>query len=52
MNDTLSLADTTWNYKYHVVFTPKYTRQIIYDKIKVDIEKMLRKLYEIKSLEI
>ncbi|MED2939256.1 MULTISPECIES: transposase, partial [Bacillaceae] len=25
-----SLAHTTWNCKYHIVFAPKYRRQIIY----------------------
>ncbi|MFC0470734.1 transposase [Halalkalibacter kiskunsagensis] len=27
-----SLAHTTWNCKYHIVFAPKYRRQIIYGK--------------------
>ncbi len=34
------------------MFAPKYRRQIIYGKIKVDIGKMLRKLCEIKGVEI
>lgn len=50
--DTNSLAHTTWNCKYHIVFAPKYRRQIIYGKIKVDIENMLRKLCEYKGIEI
>ncbi len=29
MKDTNSLAHTTWNCKYHIVFAPKYRRQII-----------------------
>jgi putative transposase len=32
--DTNSLAHTTWNCKYHIVFAPKYRRQVIYGKIK------------------
>ena len=28
--DTNSLAHTTWNCKYHIVFAPKYRRQVIY----------------------
>ena len=50
--DTDSLAHTQWNCKYHIVFAPKYRRQAIYGKIKVDIEKMLRKLCEYKGIEI
>ena len=40
--DTDSLAHTRWNCKYHIVFAPKYRRQIIYGKIKADIGMMLR----------
>ena len=50
--DTDSLAHTKWNCKYHIVFAPKYRRQIIYGKIKMDIGKMLRKLCEYKQIEI
>ena len=50
--DTDSLAHTKWNCKYHIVFAPKYRRQIIYGKIKADIRKMLRKLCEYKQIEI
>ena len=50
--DTDSLSHTQWNCKYHIVFAPKYRRQVIYGKIKVDIGKMLRKLCEIKGVEI
>ena len=35
--DTNSIAHTTWNCKYHIVFAPKYRRQVIYGKIKGDI---------------
>jgi len=31
MKDTNSLAHTKYNCKYHIVFAPKYRRQIIYD---------------------
>ena len=50
--DTDSLAHTKWNCKYHIVFAPKYRRQVIYGKIKADIGKMLRKLCEYKQTEI
>ncbi len=50
--DTDSLAHTKWNCKYHIVFAPKYRRQIIYGKIKTDIGKILRKLCDHKGIEI
>ena len=50
--DTDSLAHTQWNCKYHIVFAPKYRRQIIYGKTKADIGMMLRKLCEYKGVEI
>ena len=50
--DTDSLAHTQWNCKYHIVFAPKYRRQIIYGKIKADIGNMLRRLCEYKGVEI
>lgn len=50
--DKTSLAHTTWNCKYHIVFAPKYRRQVIYGKIKNDIGKILRKLCEQKGVEI
>ena len=50
--DTNSLAHTKWECKYHIVFAPKYRRQIIYGKIREDIGKMLRKLCEYKGIEI
>ena len=50
--DNSSLAHTKWNCKYHIVFAPKYRRQIIYGKIKIDIGIILRKLCERKGVEI
>ena len=50
--DTNSLAHTKWECKYHIVFAPKYRRQVIYGRIREDIGKMLRKLCEYKGIEI
>ena len=50
--DKNSLSHTTWNCKYHIVFAPKYRRQIIYGKIKQEIGKILRMLCERKGVEI
>ena len=52
MTDTNSLSHSKWNCKYHIVFAPKYRRKVIYQKIKVDIGKILRKLCENKGVEI
>ena len=52
MTDTNSLSHSKWNCKYHIVFAPKYRRQAIYSKIKADIGQILRKLCEIKKVEI
>ena len=51
-NDKNSLAHTTWNCKYHIVFAPKYRRKEIYGKLKADIGQILRKLCEEKKVEI
>ena len=48
--DVSSLAHTKWECKYHIVFAPKYRRQVIYGKIKQDIGQMLRKLCEYKGI--
>lgn len=52
MSDIKTLSHTTWRCNYHIVFAPKYRRMIIYGKIKSDIGKILRKLYEKKSVII
>ena len=50
--DIESLSHTKWRCKYHIVFAPKYRRQVIYGKIKVDLGKIIRKLCEQKGVEI
>ena len=50
--DKNTLAHTTWECKYHVVFTPKYRRHIVYGKLKTEIGKILRTLCERKGVEI
>ncbi len=51
MDDSKSLAHSKWRCKYHLVFAPKYRRQVIYGKIKGDIGTILRKLCEYKGVE-
>ena len=50
--DNQSLSHTTWKCKYHIVFAPKYRRQIIYGKYKQSIGEILRELCERKGVEI
>ena len=47
-----SLAHTKWECKYHIVFAPKFRRQIIYGRIKKDIGSILRDLCQRKGIEI
>lgn len=47
-----SLAHTRWMCKYHIVFTPKYRRLIIYKQIKKDIQAIIRDLSKWKGVEI
>ena len=47
-----SLAHTKWECKYHLVFAPKFRRQIIYRELRADIGKILRELCERKGVEI
>ena len=50
--DKESLSHSAWNCKYHIVFAPKYRRQIIYGAIREDVGKILRILCQRKEIEI
>ena len=50
--DTNSLAHTTWNCKYHIVFAPKYRRKAFYGQKRLEIGAILRSLCEWKEVEI
>ena len=50
--DINSLEDTKWRCEYHIVFAPKYRRQVIYREIKADIGEILRRLCQQKGIEI
>ena len=47
-----SLAHTKWMCKYHIVFTPKYRRKVIYNQLREDIGEILRTLCRYKGVEI
>ena len=50
--DKNTLAHTAWECKYHIVFAPKYRRQVIYGKIKADVRDIIKTLCERKGIEI
>ncbi|WP_110926170.1 IS200/IS605 family transposase [Bacillus massiliglaciei] len=52
MKDMNSLAHTTRNCKYHIVFAPKYRRQMIYGKYRKSIGQIIRDLCERKGVII
>ena len=47
-----SLAHTKWVCKYHIVFTLKYRRKIIYNQLRKDIMKIIKDLCKWKGVEI
>ena len=49
---TQGLAHTKWLYKYHIVFTPKYRRKVIYNQYRNSLREILRRLCEYKGVKI
>ena len=49
---TNDLSHTKWMCKYHIVFTPKYRRKIIYNQYKADIRDIIKQLCSYKGVEI
>ena len=47
-----SLAHTTWNCKYHIVFAPKYRRRVFFGEKRKEIGAILRQLCEWKNVRI
>ena len=47
-----SLAHTSWNCKYHIVFAPKYRRKVFYGQKCLEIGAILRSLCEWKEVNI
>ena len=47
-----SLAHTKWLCKYHIVFTPKYRRKIIFAQLRESIKEILQCLCKYKGVEI
>lgn len=52
VNDIDRLTHSKWRCQYHIVFAPKYRRQIIYCKYKIEIGKILREICRRNGVEI
>ena len=51
-NQINSLSHTNWMCKYHIVFTPKYRRKIIYNQYRESLREIIKLLCKYKSVEI
>ena len=51
-NKANSLAHTKWLCKYHIVFTPKYRRKVIYNQYRKSMGEILKQLCKYKGVEI
>lgn len=49
---TNSLSHTRWLCKYHIIFTPKYRRKIIYNQYRESIGQIITQLCNYKGVEI
>ena len=49
-NKANSLSHTKWVCKYHIVFTPKYRRKIIYNQYKESVRDILKQLCAYKGV--
>ena len=47
-----SLSHSKWLCKYHIIFTPKSRRKIIYNKYRESIRDILKSLCSYKGIEI
>ena len=52
MKDFESLAHVRWEWKYHLVFIPKYRRKVIYGKLRAAIGGILRDLCKQKGIKL
>jgi putative transposase len=52
MDDAETLAHTTWECKYHVVFIPKYPRKLLYGQLRRELGQVFRRLAEQKECRV
>ena len=39
--DNQSLSHVCWKCQYHIVFTPKYRKKVVYGKLRNDVRKII-----------
>ena len=49
---TNTLAHTKWNCRYHIVFAPKYRRQVFFNEKRADMRDIIKTLCDWKGVEI
>lgn len=49
MDDIASLCHSVWDYKYHVVWIPKYRRKVLFGQIRKELREMFHRLVEQKG---
>ena len=52
MHEWKSLSHVRWECKYHVVFTPKYRKRVIYGRLRRKVGEILRELCRQRDVEI
>ena len=52
INDIKNLAYMQWNCKNHIVFAPRYRRNVFYESRRLEIGQILRQSLEWKELAI
>ena len=50
--DNQSIQHTRWNCTYHIVYIPNYRRKTMYGEVKKDIRDIIKKLCEMKGVQI
>ena len=50
--DNRSISHTRWKCQYHIVFIPKYRKQVLYGKIREDVREIINILCRYKNVEI
>ena len=51
-NKSNSLSHTKWLCKYHIVFSPKYRRKVIYGQYRESIKEIIQRLCSYKGVDI
>ena len=49
---TNTLAHTKWNCRYHIVFAPKYRRQVFFNEKRADMREIIKTLCDWKGVDI